>query len=334
MTQRRSTHLRAGAAPLLRRLLPVLACAALLLVAGCAGVRSSEQTPAAGGKPPAAGELRLVVSRDYGARVLKDIIVPARAGMTVMRLLAEHTQVDTKYGGGFIQGIDGLESSFGGSSADAADWFFWVDGAMGTVGAGDAALHGGQTVWWDYHRWDGAMYIPGALDAFPAPFADREMVLAAQPAGTQAEDMASAVAAWTKSQGITFYDTSQQSNPVGTDLGLRLVVGTPDRLAKDRLFGSELSRGPAIGIFVAIDGGRLYALHADGSRGPALDAAALATPDPAHSTQLCLVLIARDVPALRRLLDGFTPATASAHVALGLTGKGIVPLPLAHGAGS
>ena len=334
MTHRRSTHVRMGAARLLRRLAPALACAALLLVAACAGVRSSEQTPAAGGRPPAAGALRLVISRDYGARVLKDIVVPARAGTTVMRLLAEHSDVDTKYGGGFIQGIDGLESSFGASSADAADWFFWVDGAMGSVGAGDVTLHGGQTVWWDYHRWAGALFIPGSLDAFPAPFANRDMVLAAQPAGTQAAAMGAAVTAWAKSQGIGFHDTSQQSYPIGADLGLRLVVGTPDRLAQDRLFGPELSRGAAIGIFVAIDGGRLYALHADGSRGSELLAAALAVPDPAHTDRLSLVLIAQDAQALQRLLDGFTPAAASAHVALGLTSAGVVPLPLATGAGS
>jgi hypothetical protein len=205
---------------------------------------------------------------------------------------------------------------------------------MGAVGAGDAKVHGGQTVWLDYHRWDGALFIPGALDAFPAPFANRDMVLAAQPAGTQAAAMGDAVTAWAKSRGISFHGTSQQSYPVGTDLGLRLVVGTPDRLAQDRLFGPELSRGTAIGVFVAVDGGGLYALHANGSRGTALSAAALAMPDPAHPAQLCLVLIARNVQALQRLLDGLTPAATSAHVALGLTDAGVVPLPLATGAGT
>jgi len=326
MKHRRSTRRQGRAAHLLRRLGPALVCTALLLVGACAGVRSGELTPAARGKPPAAGELRLVVSRDYGARVLKDIVVPARAGMTVMRLLAEHCQVDTKYGGGFIQGLDGLESSFGGSSSDAADWFYWVDGAMGTVGAADAALHGGQTAWWDYHRWDGAMYIPGALDAFPAPFANRDMILAAEPAGTQAAPMVDAVMPWAQDQGITFDDTTG-SHPIGTEPGLRLIVGTPDRLVKDRVLGPELSRGTAVGIFVAIDGGQLYALHVDGTRGPALLAAALAVPDPDHQGSLSLVLLAENAQALRKLLDGFTPEAASAHVALGLTGDGVVPLP-------
>jgi hypothetical protein len=331
MTQRRSTHLRTGAAPLLRRLLPVLACAVLLLVAGCAGVRSSDQTPAVGGRPPAAGELRLVVSRDYGARVLKDIVVPARAGTTVMRLLAEHAQVDTKYGGGFIQGIDGLESSFGGSSADAADWFYWVDGAMGSVGAADAALNGGQTAWWDYHRWDGAMFIPGVLDAFPAPFKSHSLALVTE-AASGATDMHDAVQSWAQRWGIRTH-LVPRSFPPDADLGPWLIAGTPERVAKDPTVGPALSRGTAVGVFVAVDGERLYALHADGARGPELLAAALAVPEPDHPERLSLVLLATDAQALQRLLDGFTPATASAHVALGLTDAGVVSLPVATSSG-
>ena len=54
----------------------------------------------------------------------------------MMRLLAENTTVDTGYGGQFVSGIDGLRSTFGSvSSADAADWFYWVDGVMADVGA-------------------------------------------------------------------------------------------------------------------------------------------------------------------------------------------------------
>ena len=332
MRHRRTTLGAGSAAQQLRRLLSALACAALLLASACAGVRSSERTPAAGGKPPTASELRLVISRDYGARVFEDILVPARAGMTVMRLLAEHAQVDTKYGGGFIQGIDGLASSFGGSSADAADWFYWVDGAMGTVGAADAALHGGQTVWWDYHRWAGAMFIPGALDAFPAPFKNEPLTLAVGPASSQAGPFQQAIVQWAQQRGLQL--RGLHSSSPAADSGPWLIAGTPDWLARLGVVRASLARGTGVGVFVAIDGGQLYALGADGKRGPALLAAALAVPDTDHPGRLSLVLIARDVQALQRLLDGFTPAAANAHVALGLTDAGIIPLPLAAATGS
>ncbi|HJW74399.1 MAG TPA: DUF4430 domain-containing protein, partial [Thermoleophilia bacterium] len=153
----------------------LLTLAALLVIvgAGCAGVRADSASPsAAAGHRPAAAEVRLVVTRDLGASVLVDIVAPATDGLTVMRLLAEHTTVDTGYGGQFVSGINGLRSTFGSvSSAAAADWFYWVDGIMADVGADAWKLHSGETVWWDYHRWAGAMFIPVTLDAFPAPFA-------------------------------------------------------------------------------------------------------------------------------------------------------------------
>ena len=114
----------------------------------------------------------------------------------------------------------------------------------------------------------------------------------------------------------------------GASSAPQLIVGTPDRVAKDRTVGPALSRGAAVGVFVAIDNGRLYALRADDTRGQELSAAALAVSDPDHPGRLCLVLIAQNAPALQRLLDGFTPAAANAHVALGLTAAGIIALPV------
>ncbi len=75
-----------------------------------------------------------------------------------------------------MSGIDGLDSTFGGaSSKDAADWFYWVDGLLADVGAADYELGGGETVWWDYHRWADAMFAPVAVHAFPAPWAGRPL---------------------------------------------------------------------------------------------------------------------------------------------------------------
>jgi len=311
---------RAGRSPAaLASACAALAAAAVLLL-GCSGAQTTSRKPAAKGTPPAAGQLRLVVSRDFGARLLKDVTVPFKDGTTVMRLLAERCEVDTGYGGGFVNGIDGLKSSFGGSGA-ADDWFYWVDGRMGAVGAGDRRLHGGQTVWWDYHAWAQAMFIPGSLDAFPAPFRDEEMVLSSEPS------MHDVAAAWAQRQGIAFHD-EPWSHPAGADLGPWLLVRTTEQIGAERIARAAMSAGTEAGVFVAVEGGRLFAVRADGHRGPGLRAAAFATPDPQHATRLCLVLVADDAGALETLLAGFTPPAASSHVALGLTTDGrIVPLP-------
>ena len=46
---------------------------------------------------------------------------------------------------------------------------------MAGVGAADYQLHGGETVWWDFHQWAHAMSIPATLSAFPAPWKGRPL---------------------------------------------------------------------------------------------------------------------------------------------------------------
>ena len=78
-------------------------------VPACAPI-DRDASAAAAGHRPAAAEVRLVVTRDFGAKVLVDTVAPWKKGMNVMRLLAEHATVDTGYGGQFVSGIDGLRS--------------------------------------------------------------------------------------------------------------------------------------------------------------------------------------------------------------------------------
>ncbi len=176
-----------------------LAVVALLLLvvlpAGCSDASpdgssgaTSEGGAATASRPPTASEVRLVISRDYGATVLKDLLVAAAQETSVMRVLAENAEVTSGYGGGFVDAVDGLRSTFGAtSSAEAADWFYWVDGVLADIGAADYALEGGETVWWDYHRWAGAMFAPTAVHAFPVPWAGRPLPVASdgEPAGLE-----------------------------------------------------------------------------------------------------------------------------------------------------
>ena len=49
------------------------------------------------------------------------------AGQSLLRALRSETKVDTRYGGGFVQSIDGLE----GSARRHEDWFWFVNGLAG-----------------------------------------------------------------------------------------------------------------------------------------------------------------------------------------------------------
>jgi hypothetical protein len=115
------------------------------------------------------GDVGLTVTRDYGTvpmlhRELGDLT----ESDTVMRALERNAEIGTRYGGGFVQSIDGLEAQ---ESVDRSlDWFFYVDGVESTVGAADYSLRGGESVWWDYRDWSAAMRVPAVVGSWPQPF--------------------------------------------------------------------------------------------------------------------------------------------------------------------
>ena len=113
--------------------------------------------------------VRLTVTSDFGSRpVGQPRTLQAPGGETVMRLLQRSFKVTTRYGGGFVQSIDGLP---GGTEAGRpVDWFFYVNGIEASKGAAATKLGPGDRVWWDRHDWGAAMRVPAVVGSFPEPF--------------------------------------------------------------------------------------------------------------------------------------------------------------------
>jgi hypothetical protein len=117
------------------------------------------------------GDVELTVTRDYGTvTVTERELGEVTESDTVMRVLEASADVSTRYGGGFVQAIDGIEAEerFGRSR----DWFFYVNGVESTVGAADYPLLGGEAIWWDYRDWGAAMRVPAVVGSWPQPFLD------------------------------------------------------------------------------------------------------------------------------------------------------------------
>jgi hypothetical protein len=114
------------------------------------------------------GGAELRITRDFGHRLLKEESVEkVREDQTVMRMLRSHNEVKTRYGGRFVEAIGGLE---GGGAGGYADWFYYVNGLEGDVGAAEYELAPGDVVQWDYRNWRGSMEIRATVGAFPEPF--------------------------------------------------------------------------------------------------------------------------------------------------------------------
>jgi Domain of unknown function (DUF4430) len=135
---------------------------ALLPIAGC-GFGAGDET----------GDVTLTVTRDFGATELHEGAddpqkEAVKEGDTVMRVLQRSYDVETRYGGGFVQEIDGVAG--GHEEGRQADWFYYVNGIEAPVGAAERRLDGGEHVWWDHHEWEAAQRVPAVVGSFPEPF--------------------------------------------------------------------------------------------------------------------------------------------------------------------
>src|ERR1700679_2190309 len=115
------------------------------------------------------GGVELTVTREYGTVPVLERSLEADESSTVMRVLEGNAKVSTRYGGGFVQSIDGTEEAHRGG--DPYDWFFYVNGVESPVGAADYALQGSERIWWDYRDWAATDHVPAVVGSWPAPFA-------------------------------------------------------------------------------------------------------------------------------------------------------------------
>ncbi len=203
-----------------RSALVVLAAAAL---AGCGGADASRQ-----------GTATVWVTRDRGAQVLVQKTVPA--GLTAMQALDRVADVETRYGGRFVQAVNGVE----GNAGAQRDWFYFVNGVEADRGATEVRLHAGDVEWWDYRSWHGgAISVPVVVGAFPKPFDAGDTLVVTSCCRRAAAALARAVHATAGGDRLRFRIEVQPGAPVfrGARDGktYRFVIGARDalRLAAD-----------------------------------------------------------------------------------------------------
>jgi hypothetical protein len=240
-----------------------LAVALTALLAGC-GLGSGKGTKG----------VSVVVTRDFGVRTVGSARVAQTPGSeTVMRFLQRKFTVRTRYGGGFVQAIDGLSGGY--ESGRPLDWFYYVNGIEADKGAAATRLHAGDRVWWDRHDWGAARGVPAVVGSFPEPFRSGAggKRLPTQIACT---DDAGAACAEAKSR-LAAVGVKIASSAFGTGGGtetLRVLVGPWSSLRADPV-ARRIEQGPGTsGVFAtfADEGRRLRVLDDRGRGGAGLGA--------------------------------------------------------------
>jgi hypothetical protein len=233
----------------------VVAGALTLACAGC-GVGA--------GKAP--GGVHLTVTDRFGTRPVVSTASPSVSGdETVMRLLQRNAKVRTRYGGAFVQSIDGLAG--GRSGGRPIDWFYFVNGIEAPAGASKTHLDQGDRVWWDRRDWGVTLHIPAVIGSYPEPFVHGvggKRLPVRVECGVPGSGACDAVTKALLKEGVPAANATVATSP-GKE-SLRVIVGPWSTLRIDSGV-AQLRRGPqSTGVFarVADDGRSIVTLDQRG----------------------------------------------------------------------
>ena len=205
-----------------RRLRLAAAAATAAAAAGC-GLGAGSKSP---------GTATLTVTRDYGTRRLATAAErDPPSSETVLRFLDRNAQITTRYGGGFVQSINGVAGSEAGGRR--FDWFFYVNGIESPIGATQVSVRGSDRIWWDYRDWTNAMRVPAVVGSWPQPFAAADLRAAIVCKG--AARACATVRSRVRQAGL-------RASAAGADAP-RLLVGPWARIRHDPT-AAELGAGP------------------------------------------------------------------------------------------
>lgn len=235
-----------------------LAALALLLSVFLGGCGFGEGEAQEGG-----ADLR--VTKDFGhEEVAAEKIDTVHEDESVMRLLQSRHDVETRFGGNFVEAIDGVEGSGGGGTRD---WFYFVNGIWADRGAADWEVHAGDVIQWDNRDWSAKERIPAIVGAYPEPFRSgfEGERLPVRLECADADDQACKDVKATLTEAGARVSSAQLAASGGQEL-IRVLVGTWDEL-RDVRTPATLEEGPeASGVFARFvdDGTRLELLDEDG----------------------------------------------------------------------
>ena len=282
------------------------------------------------------GGADLTITRDYGkARIAHASVTSFPKSETVMRFLQRNTRVETRYGGRFVNAIDGVRSKSAGGAR--SDWFYYVNGIEADVGAAEKKLERGDRVWWDHHDWSAVMRVPAVVGSFPEPFVHGSdgkrfpvRIDCAQDAGDACKDLAGRL----DRAGITV-STAALGAAAGKQL-LRFVVGTWSQVRHDGA-ARQIEQGPEkSGVFTRVTrAGDRYELQLldSGARVVATlhAGSGLVAATRFEEQQPTWVVTGVDETGLATAVDMVSTQALRDRFAIAVTGRGAIALPISAG---
>ncbi|HEX3737122.1 MAG TPA: DUF4430 domain-containing protein [Solirubrobacterales bacterium] len=295
-----------------------LLLAAALVAAGCGLGPGSD-----------VGSVDLTVTREFGAVKVAESSGEANESDTVMRFLEGEEEIETRYGGGYVKSIDGVEESEGGGHP--YDWFFYVNGVESPTGAAQVSLRGGEKIWWDLHDWAASEHVPAVVGSWPAPFTTgwegHAPVVVVECAGGGAA--CATVRGALEDEGVKIAGGS----PKGA---LRVLVGPWSKLLSDPV-AALVDKGPAeSGVYAKFEGAgedwRLVGLDENAKEARTFGAEAGLVAATRHFEGAPVWLVTGGTGgAVRAAAEALDAADLRDHYAVASEAGTVTPLPLRSG---
>jgi len=247
-----------------RPLIAAVVAAGLLIAGSGCGLGSGEGTKGTS----------LDVTLDFGEQTLLDTTTPTTDGQdTIMRLLQRNAKVTTRYGGGFVQSINGKAGSTDGDPPQ--DWMYYVNGIEADKGAAATQVHDGDSIWFDRHSWQATQRIPAVVGSYPEPFLHgkdgRRLPVLVECADLQSPACDTVVK---QLSGLGVVAARNRIRSSFVKESLRVIVG-PWVAVRDEFIVRRMEQGPAAsGVFAkpSADGRTISILRPDGSSARTLGA--------------------------------------------------------------
>jgi hypothetical protein len=283
------------------------------------------------GPGPGTGAVSLTVSQGFGGHRLARVTEAHVPGSeTVMQLLERHLKVGTRYGGGFVESIDGHSGT-----SDQKDWFYYVNGVEAPKGAASTAVHKDDHIWFDLHDWQATDSIPAVVGSFPEPFTNGvagKRYPVTLGCGATVQSACQRIAS-----EFSRYHVPAASELLGTGSGtdtLSVNIGTWPQLARE-IVAAYIQHGPgSSGVYARFTqgGSRLQLLNPQGkvvrTLGPG---AGLIAATSAQSSVPTWLVTGTDPAGVQAAARALNPAALADHFALAVQGRQLIPVPVTGG---
>lgn len=292
---------------------------AAVLLAGC-GIGGGSGTTNAG----------VTVSVDFGSRVIGSATQKHVPGSeTVVSLLQRYFHVSTRYGGGYVESINGNAGNSG-----RRDWFYYVNGILAPKGAAATDVNQGDQIWWDLHDWSVTDTVPAVVGSYPEPFANGiggKLLPTVLACGQDVQQACKTVAASLTKAGVK---VAYQA--LGTGSGsdsLAVVVGTWNEL-KGVIAAELIHAGPAhSGVYAQFTGSQGQGIDLEDPTGAVVrtlhgSAGMIAATEQPSLNQPTWLVTGTDVAGVNAAAAALTPAKLSHHFAVAVTGSKVIPIPV------